>query len=243
MTYTPPMFPAGLRPGASQPSAKPLQAALKKCGYLSRLVLPSDKYGPFTEAAVKRFHKAHPRFGTSSDGAIGPKGWAYLFTKAYGGAQSVPEPAADYHRVIYGGYTVNVRTKILMQRAEAKLGFRLVLSQGSYNAGGVSASAGTHDGGGVIDVSIVAYSVEKRLAVLKAMRQVGFAGWIRSPAEGNWPYHLHACAIGDREMAPSARNQVASYFNGRNGLANNATDSAPLSIGRPYPSWATKYRP
>jgi hypothetical protein len=243
MTYQPPPFPAGLRPGSSTPSAAGLQKALVKGKYLSALaIVYTAKYGPITQAGVRRFHQAHPQFGASSDGAIGPRGWAYLMTQVYGTTvpKPVAEPAADYHRVIYGGHTVNVRTRILMQRAEAKLGFKLQLSQGSYHTG-VAASAGTHDGGGCIDVSIADYSASKRLSILRAMREVGFAAWIRTPAEG-FSTHMHCNAIGDREMASIARAQVRDYFAGRNGLATHGPDTAPSSVGRPYPAWAAKYK-
>lgn len=236
MSYVPPPFPKGLRPGGKTPSAKPLQGALKKTGYLSRLVPATDTYGPLTQAAVKRFHKAHPQYGTSDDPAIGPKGWAYLFRLAY---SDVPpgEPAGDYHRVSYDGKTVNVRTKVLLMRAEALLRAHFILSQGSYSTG-VSASAGTHDGGGVVDIGILGLSAAKIDAYVKALRQVGFAAWHRTPDQGFAP-HIHAVAIGDRELAPLARSQMQAYFDGRNGLAGSGPDDGPRNL---WPTWAEKYR-
>lgn len=251
VSYVPPPFPNGLVPGGNSPSAKPLQAALKKAGYLSADVAASDTYGPNTRAAVLKFYTAHtPPF--FPDDAIGPQGWKVLFTQAYGGTPSGPpvptppptsdgEPAMDMTRTTYGGRTVNQRTKVLLGRAAALYGAAFTLSQGSYNAGGVAASAGTHDGGGVVDVSVSNYNTTQRLAVVKALRQAGFAAWLRTPDEG-FAYHIHCNAIGDREMSPSGKSQVVQYFNGTNGLANHAPDSAPASIGRPYPAWAAKYR-
>jgi LysM repeat protein len=238
--YAPPAFPAGLKPDSSSPSAKPLQKALKAAGYMAQSVTLADNYGPVTQTSVKKFHAANPSFGSATDGAIGPLGWAELHREAYGGTGTTPtptpppadddEPAHDYRRVTFGGKTVNVRTKVMLEAAGVTS-----LSQGSYNAGGVAASAGTHDGGGVVDIP------SSSTTLLKKLREVGFAAWIRTPAEG-FSYHIHACAIGDREMSSVARNQVKSYFNGRNGLANNGPDSAPASVGRPYPAWAAKYR-
>lgn len=244
MTYQPPTFPVGLRPGSKTPSAKPLQAALKAAGYLSKLIPASDNYGALTASAVKRFHSANPAFGLSSDGAIGPRGWAFLFRKAYDIAVPVDgEPAHDYHRVIYGGKTVNVRTRTMLIKAQGLLveyAWTPRLAQGSYNKG-VAASAGTHDGGGCVDVAVDSMSPQGRLYCLKALRKAGFAAWIRTPAEG-FSYHIHACAIGDKEMASVAKSQVRAYFAGRNGLASNGPDSAPASVGRPYPTWAAKYK-
>lgn len=242
MTYTPPPFPAGLTPGGRTPSARGLQKALKDAGYLSKLVLYSDNYGTLTQSAVKRFHAANPAYGRSTDGAIGPKGWAALHRETYAPAVPVPsadaEPAHNYIRTTYGTKTVNSRTKVLLERAAVKYGQGFYLTQGSYNRG-VGASAGTHDGGGVVDISVSGMSNVQRSAAVNALRQAGFAAWLRTPVEG-FAYHIHACAIGDREMAWGARSQVTAYFNGRNGLAGNGPDTA--SVGRPYPSWAVKYK-
>jgi peptidoglycan hydrolase-like protein with peptidoglycan-binding domain len=86
-TYTPPKFPTGLAPNTAKPSAKTLQRALKAAGYLPRNVTEADNYGPQTQAAVVKFHNAHPQYRAANvtrDPAIGPKGWAALFRLAYG---------------------------------------------------------------------------------------------------------------------------------------------------------------
>lgn len=77
-----PPFPKGLRPGSSNPSAIPLQRQLKKAGFMSKSVKESANYGPRTMESVARFHNKHKQFrstGVTSDPAIGPKGWAFLF--------------------------------------------------------------------------------------------------------------------------------------------------------------------
>ncbi|MFS0695136.1 N-acetylmuramoyl-L-alanine amidase [Streptomyces nitrosporeus] len=84
--YAPPKFPAGLAPGRRSPSARGLQRALKAAGYMSKVVPEADNYGPATQAAVARFHQAHPAYravGKHYDPAIGPRGWAALHTIAY----------------------------------------------------------------------------------------------------------------------------------------------------------------
>ncbi|WP_330306252.1 MULTISPECIES: GH25 family lysozyme [unclassified Streptomyces] len=86
--YVPPAFPAGLAPGKSKPSAKGLQKALRAAGFLHITDADlSDHYGPRTEAGVGKFFAAHPQFrakGKPHDVAIGPRGWAFLLTLAYG---------------------------------------------------------------------------------------------------------------------------------------------------------------
>ncbi|MGC9670683.1 peptidoglycan-binding domain-containing protein [Planosporangium sp. 12N6] len=78
-------------------------------------------------------------------------------------------------RVQRDGYVVDARTQAMLTEAERLLGFRLVLEQGSYNPGGDPTSAGTHDGGGVVDVAVTGMSAATRTAVARALRQVGFA--------------------------------------------------------------------
>jgi peptidoglycan hydrolase-like protein with peptidoglycan-binding domain len=125
-------------------------------------------------------------------------------------------------RVTFRGKRTNTRTRDMLLAAEKILGYPLRIIQGSYNSG-VSASAGTHDGGGALDVwgkggSHVA-------AEVAALRKVGFAAWGRTPAQGDWGNHIHAIAKGDSELSRGARNQVTSYMNGRNGLASNGKDT------------------
>jgi hypothetical protein len=85
--YTPPPFPKGLKPGSASPSAKTLQRALKAAGFMNKSVPESDNYGPKTQEGVGLFHRKFPKYaaqGSTWDVAIGPKGWAALFTRAYG---------------------------------------------------------------------------------------------------------------------------------------------------------------
>ncbi|MCT9003524.1 glycoside hydrolase family 25 protein [Streptomyces rhizosphaerihabitans] len=86
--YVPPAFPARLAPGKSTPSAKPLQKALRAARFLNIEEADlSATYGPRTQAGVRRFFDAYPQFrakGKPHDAAIGPHGWAFLFTLAYG---------------------------------------------------------------------------------------------------------------------------------------------------------------
>lgn len=104
---------------------------------------------------------------------------------------------------------------------------RLTIVQGSYSTS-TAASAGTHAGGGVIDLR-TRDLMDKGLSVpqvLKSLRWHGFAAWFRSPAQGFDP-HIHAVALRDPQLSPEAKAQERAYRNGRNGLANNAEDDGP----------------
>ena len=70
---------------------------------------------------------------------------------------------------------VDWKTRAALEEAQALLGYPLTVVQGSYHQG-VSASAGTHDGGGVVD--LLAWDWQRKV---KALRKVGFAAWYRPP--------------------------------------------------------------
>jgi hypothetical protein len=103
----------------------------------------------------------------------------------------------------------------------------LRVTQGGFRED-VGASFGTHAGGGVVDLSIRdpntdAYLFSETEAMVRALRLVGFAAWYRAPGalgQGS-PPHIHAVAVGDRDLSPEAQRQLAGeagYFNGMDGL-------------------------
>jgi hypothetical protein len=125
-------------------------------------------------------------------------------------------------RVQVQGFQTDARTAAMVTEAQ-KLGGPLRITQGSYSRG-VAASAGTHDGGGVIDFSVRGLTLSQINRRVKALRQVGFAAWHRLPAEGPWSAHLHAVAVGCPDLAPLAAGQVESLRRGRNGLRGQGLD-------------------
>lgn len=129
--------------------------------------------------------------------------------------------AAPTHRHVWRGVVLNAMTIYAMNLVEKALGHMVIPMQGSYNTS-VSASAGTHSGGGAIDLR--PYDTER---VVRAMRAVGFAAWHRPY---NWDNaggieHIHAVLIGCPDLAPAAAKQVIKYRQRLNGLANNAPDN------------------
>ena len=164
--------------------------------------------------------------------------------KAHVAAKDYPAPPQDYQRVKYDGHTVNERTRVMLERSEKFLGEmgyqkKIDLMQGSYHRG-VSASAGTHDGGGAIDVNTKGLTHREIDKLVKSLRMAGFAAWSRDRSNGMVP-HIHAIAIGDKEMVRGARSQVDAYFAGRSGLVGNAPDGN-RDVGRPFPDWAKDYK-
>lgn len=127
-------------------------------------------------------------------------------------------------KVLFRGYTLDPRTAEMVRYAERLAGFQFKITQGSYNAGGVSASAGTHDGGGAVDFSVRFITPAKRGKILRALKDTGFAAWYRPARVKLWTAHIHAVAIGCADLAPVAARQVTAYDAHRDGLAGNAPD-------------------
>lgn len=111
--------------------------------------------------------------------------------------------------------------------------------QGSYNHG-VGASAGTHDGGGAVDLSVSGFSDKFTRWVVKQGRLAGFAAWYRSPLPGVWSEHIHAIALGCKDAAPLAKTQMIEYRNGGDGLVGSAPDNGPKVRIRVYPNVSHK---
>jgi len=190
-------------------------------------------FGNETAAGYSDWQKSLGYSGLAANGIPGPTSLAMLGE----GRFEVEDLIQIGPHTTFTGRTVNQRTRDMLAEAQAILGFDIVLSQGSYNAGGVDASAGTHDGGGAIDVSVSALSTTQRWQTVKALRTVGFAAWLRTPDQGDWPYHIHGIAVGDTDLPTSARNQVADYYVGKNGLASHAADNTPAEYRVPFTWW------
>lgn len=130
-----------------------------------------------------------------------------------------------YAKTTHGGKVVDEITHQALLAAEKRLGYELTILQGSYNPGGVSASGGTHDGGGVVDLAPADYENK-----VKALRKVGFAAWYRPELwRGGvriWGAHIHAVLIGNERLSDAARAQVRDYYAGLDGLASRLPDRA-----------------
>ncbi len=233
-------------PGKNVANNKIVQAALR--AEYGTVYVDGD-WGPQTSSYYKRWQESMFGPGPDSDGLPGKTsltalGQKHGFNVDVTGSTIPPvtppatgdEPAHNYTRTTYGGRTVNVRTQVMLQAAAKEFGGPFSLTQGSYNRG-VSASAGTHDGGGVVDISVNNMSTSRRSEAVQCLRRAGFAAWLRTPSQG-FAYHIHCNAIGDREMASVAKEQVQQYFNGQNGLSGHGADTNPP---RPWPAWCNKY--
>lgn len=180
-------------------------------------------FGTETVAAYAAYQTSLGYTGLDANGLPG----GTSLTKLGEGRFTVTSPIAPGARTARDHVTIDARTRAMLTEAERKLGRRLVLTQGSYNPGGDPTSAGTHDGGGVVDVSVNGMDGDTRTAVVRALREVGFAAWVRNPSQGRWPWHIHAAAISDTDLSSQAQHQTGDYYLGMNGLSNRAADDGP----------------
>ena len=173
--------------------------------------------------AYAAYQRSLGHTGLGANGLPGPTSLKALGSNRF----TVTRVISPGSRTTYHGKTMNTRTRAMLVEAERRLGRQVGVTQGSYNPGGVGASAGTHDGGGALDISVSGLTTAQRTATVKALRQVGFAAWLRTPAQGDWGYHIHAIAINDTDLSSGAQHQAGDYYLGRNGLANRAADDGP----------------
>ena len=143
----------------------------------------------------------------------------------------MPKP---YDLTTYAGKRVDWLTRVALEAVAQRLGYDLTIVQGSYNAGGVAASAGTHDGGGAVDLA--PYDHARKVLEL---RRAGFAAWYRPAIPGLWGAHVHAVLIGNKRLSAGARAQVAEYLAGYDGLAGDGRDTGPRDFTGNRFRWRT----
>lgn len=162
-------------------------------------------------------------------------------------------PVADKY-VIWRGVRVNPESVPSLDKLAEITGpnIRVAPTQGGYNAGGVAASAGTHDRGAAMDLSVHGLTSQQISAVVLCARSVGWAAWYRPAIKGLWPAHVHMIRLADQRdsqgrivadptASSGAKSQVVDYRNGLNGLADRRADTGPILYGaggQKRPTWA-----
>ena len=211
---------SGVTPG-SGPSVLIVEQALQAKGLLAAGYVDGH-YGTSTVTAYTHWQHQLGYTGLGANGIPGEASLKKLAANRFTVA-AVVRPGAH---VAFDGRTVDSRTAAMLTQASSILGAPVRLDQGSYSTSDPT-SAGTHAGGGAVDINVDGWSAARRRTVTGVLRSIGFAAWLRSPAEGDWPWHIHAVAISDPDLAPQAQAQVGDYFLGRNGLKNNGPDTGP----------------
>jgi hypothetical protein len=135
---------------------------------------------------------------------------------------------------------INRRTKAMLDIVEERINRKLVIVQGSYMTGtSAKKSATTHNGGGVVDIRTRDQTASQVKEAVLELRKIGFAAWHRTKAQG-FDDHIHAVAIGDPELDPSAVRQVKAYQNGKNGLKSGGKDDGPRVRFEVFPVFSTE---
>jgi peptidoglycan hydrolase-like protein with peptidoglycan-binding domain len=231
----PPKSGTGLTPGA-QSHVLAVEQALQAKGLLAASA-SDGHYGTSTVSAYAAWQRSLGYSGLDSNGVPGRTS----LTQLGSGRFDVTRPVATGSRTdSYGGRQVNTRTADMLRAADATLSWSLTLTQGSYTSAN-SGSAGTHDGGGVVDIGVSSMTTTQRWQTVRALRTVGFAAWLRTPEQG-FAYHIHAAAVSDPDMAPAARDQIHDYYFGRNGLASHGADNTPSAYRVPFTWWEQHQR-
>lgn len=223
-------------------STRLVQLALTARGFR---VVADGHYGRATTAAYIKYQRSLGYKGVDANGIPGPQSLARLGQGRFAVARVVQIGSRNDR---YGTKRVNTRTRQMLTAADATLPWTISVTQGSYcvltKVGCARASGGTHDAGGSIDLKVAGMTSTQRWRTVQALRQVGFAAWLRLPNQcgGCWPAHIHAIAIGDTDLWQkngkyTNRDQVADYFVGRNGLAGHARDNTPTRYRAPFTTW------
>jgi peptidoglycan hydrolase-like protein with peptidoglycan-binding domain len=211
----------GITPGSGD-SVRLVEQALAARGLLASQYVDGH-FGTSTISAYAAYQRSLGYTGLDANGLPGRTSLTNLGTNRF----TVTFVISPGSRVSFRGYPINTRSRAMLLEAERRLGRTLTMTQGSYNPGGVGGSAGTHDGGGAADFSVSGMTTTTRTTVVRVLREVGFAAWYRSPAEGNWAAHIHVIALADTDQSTQARNQAGDYYLGLNGLANRGPDTGP----------------
>ncbi len=211
---------------ALTPGAKASVLLVEKALDAKNLLAPSYVDGHFGTNTVAAYAAFQRKLGYTGLDASGLPGRTSL-RKLGAGRFTVTRELTAGARLADHGATMNARTKAMLAKVEARLGRTLTVTQGSYNPGGDPNSAGTHDGGGVLDISVRDMPASTQTKVVRGLREVGFAAWRRTPSQGDWPFHIHAVAVSDTDLSAAAQHQVGDYYLGLNGLANRAPDDGP----------------
>lgn len=213
---------SALTPG-SKDSVLLVERALSAKGLLAAQYVDGH-FGTSTINAYAAYQKSLGYTGIDASGFPGPTSLRLLGDQRY----TVDHVVTAGSKVTFRGGLMNTRTKAMLVAAEGLLGRQLSITQGSYNPGGTPGSAGTHDGGGALDISVSGMTAATRTTVARNLRIVGFAAWVRTPAQGDWDYHIHAIALADPDQSTAAQHQSGDYYLGYNGLAGRGADDGPV---------------
>lgn len=146
-----------------------------------------------------------------------------------------------------GAVVLTARVWALLADAEKAVGLKagtLVVTQGSWHHGAQSGS--THDGGGAFDLRTWNLPASRHEALVVELRKRNVCAWKRDAAHGGFQPHIHGIVRDEAGLSKGARDQVAAYDRGRDGLSAAGPDyhprpaQHPFSYGPPPAPWGGK---
>ena len=140
--------------------------------------------------------------------------------------------------VTFRGARFTPRSRDMLREVEHLVGHRLRIAQGGFSTK-VSASGQTHARDAVdVAVKYQGLSRAEKLAIVAAMRRVGFAAWLRPETPGVWGEHIHGIPIGG-DLSDAAARQVTAYRHGYAGLAGEGgkRPDPQANLGIPPTTW------
>jgi len=183
-----------------------------------------------------------------------PNPTATLVIPAFFDPAGCRKPPDDYAIVKVNGWQLDRRTLAMLEYAaelyHGKIDItQTAITQGSYHDNG-AASFGTHLGGGAVDLAVIQLPEWKVLydeieRLVRALRVAGFAAWFRDFDElySGSPVHIHAIAIGDRQLSDAAIRQLTGregYFAGYSGLLSDGIPTPDRHGGPVLCDWMRK---
>ena len=138
------------------------------------------------------------------------------------------KPKPPCVRVLWRGVVVCSHTVPKLNAWAASVGAGILLKPlpgcGSYQTS-TAASAGTHAGGGAIDIDLRAVASDQRKWVADKGRTSGLqVAWHRNAITGVWTWHCHALDPDCPQLAKVAAAQCVEMFNGGDGLVGTRPD-------------------
>ena len=134
----------------------------------------------------------------------------------------------DYDRVVKAGQALYARDWALIEDAALAAGIpagTVVVTQGSWSAGSLSGS--THLGGGAFDLRTWNLPPGKAEPLVVELRRRNVCAWLRDKAHGGFDPHIHGIVRDDPGLSTGARQQVADYDRGLDGLSRRGPDYHP----------------
>lgn len=113
------------------------------------------------------------------------------------------------------------------RRVCIRAGFTPTIVQGAWMVkagGGAASSAGYHDGGGCLDLRVWNLDAAQQQRLVRLLRDMGAAAWIRDRAHGGMDPHIHLVLGSDDGLSAGAQAQWIDYQLGFDGLATRGAD-------------------